>query len=99
MSVEGNWNLVVATPIGKQEVALKLSTKDGVLHGLAKGAKEEVELADLKLDGDTLTWAQSITKPMRLNLRFEVTVHGDEMTGISKAGKLPSSKVTGRRIH
>jgi hypothetical protein len=98
MSVEGSWNLVVSTPIGKQEAVLELSAKDGVLHGLAKGAKEEVELTDLALDGNRLTWAQSITKPMRLNLRFDVTVDGDEMTGISKAGKLPSSKVTGRRV-
>jgi hypothetical protein len=34
---------------------------------------------------------------MRLDLAFAVTVDGDTLTGTSKAGRLPSSKVTGRR--
>ena len=55
-------------------------------------------MANLVLDGDRLTWSQSITKPMRLNLIFEVTVHGEEMTGTCKAGRLPTSKVAGHRV-
>ena len=100
MSVEGTWNLVIDTPIGKQQATLKLSTQDGVLHGMARDERhgEEVTLTDLVLDGDRLTWAQSITKPMRLNLSFDVTVDGDQMTGRSKAGRLPASKVTGHRV-
>jgi hypothetical protein len=34
---------------------------------------------------------------MRLTLTFDVTVTGDGMTGRAKAGRLPSSKVTGQR--
>lgn len=34
---------------------------------------------------------------MRLNLAFAVTVDGDILTGTSKAGRLPASKVTGQR--
>jgi hypothetical protein len=99
MSVDGTWQLVISTPIGKQHAALELSTKDGRLRGIARDQKhgEEVELTELVLDGDRLTWRQSITKPMRLRLTFDVTVHGDDMTGTSKAGRLPSSSVTGHR--
>jgi hypothetical protein len=97
MSVEGTWQLVIATPIGRQDVVLELSTADGTLRGVARGRAEEVDLTDLALDGDQLTWRQSITRPMRLNLVFEMTVRGDEMTGRSKAGRLPASTVTGRR--
>jgi hypothetical protein len=35
---------------------------------------------------------------MRLNLTFDVTIDDDEMTDRSKAGRLPSSKVTGHRV-
>jgi hypothetical protein len=97
MSVEGTWDLVIATPIGKQEAALELSIEEGYLRGIAKGQKEDVELTALKLVGVRLTWAQSITKPMRLNLVFDVTVDGDAMSGTAKAGRLPASRVTGRR--
>jgi hypothetical protein len=99
MTVEGIWNLVIATPIGKQQAVLELNRQDdGPLTGVAKGEDEQVELVDLVLDGNRLTWAQAITRPLRLNLTFDVTVEGDSLTGKSKAGRLPSSKVTGHRV-
>lgn len=99
MSVEGTWNLLIDTPIGRQSANLTLSSVDGSLRGVAHDPRhgEEIELTDLVRHGDRLTWAQRITKPMRLNLIFDVTVTGDELTGHAKAGRLPSSRVTGRR--
>jgi hypothetical protein len=35
---------------------------------------------------------------MKLRLKFEVTVEGDQMSGTAKAGMLPTSKVTGERV-
>ena len=97
MSVAGTWNLIVKTPIGRQEAVLELVEVDGALTGTAVGAQETVPLVDLALDGDRLTWRQSITKPMRLDLAFDLTVAGDSMTGTSRAGRLPRSKVTATR--
>lgn len=97
MSVEGTWNLSVSTPIGKIKAVVELRDQDGILTGVAHGAGEEVPLDDLTLDGDRLTWKQAVTKPLRLNLTFDVTVDGDTLQGTSKAGRLPSSKVTGER--
>ncbi|MEU9240302.1 hypothetical protein [Streptomyces sp. NPDC048385] len=97
MSVEGNWDLSISTPIGKIKAVAEFRRKDGVLVGTAHGAGEEVPLSDVVLDGDRLTWKQAITKPMRLNLAFAVTIDGDTLTGTSKAGRLPASKVTGER--
>lgn len=97
MSVEGTWNLSVSTPIGKIKAVVELRDQDGILTGVARGAGEEVPLVDLALDGDRLTWKQAVTKPLRLNLTFDVTVDGDTLQGTSKAGRLPSSKVTGER--
>ncbi|WP_329550670.1 hypothetical protein [Streptomyces sp. NBC_00696] len=97
MSVVGIWDLSVFTPIGKIKVVIELHEREGVLTGVARGAGEEVPLADISLDGDRLTWKQAVTKPMRLNLAFDVTVDGDTLRGTSKAGRLPSSKVTGER--
>ncbi|NEA38188.1 hypothetical protein G3I76_74425 [Streptomyces sp. SID11233] len=97
MSVEGTWNLSISTPLGTMRVVVELREREGVLTGVAHGAGEEVPLSDISLDGDRLTWKQAITKPMRLNLAFDVTVHGDTFRGTSKAGRLPASKVTGER--
>ncbi|MEU9576382.1 hypothetical protein [Streptomyces chilikensis] len=97
MSVDGTWNLSISTPIGKIKPVVELREQDGALTGVASGAGEDVPLTDISLDGDRLTWRQAVTKPMRLNLAFEVTVDGDTLRGISKAGRLPSSTVTGER--
>jgi hypothetical protein len=97
MTVEGTWDLSISTPIGRITAVVELHRQDGVLTGAAHGAGEEVPLTDVVLDGDRLTWKQSVTRPLRLNLRFAVTVDGDYLAGTSTAGRLPASKVTGRR--
>lgn len=97
MSVEGTWDLTISTPIGRIKAIIELRRENGVLAGSAHGAGEQVPLHEVVLDGDQLTWRQAITKPMRLNLAFAVTVDGDSLAGTSKAGRLPSSKVVGQR--
>jgi hypothetical protein len=93
----GTWNLSISTPIGKQAVTLAITDHDGVLAGTASSDAETVPLRDLTLSGDRITWTQSITRPIRLNLAFDLTLEGDTLTGVSKAGRLPKSKVSGSR--
>ncbi|MFJ8919919.1 hypothetical protein ACIREK_10620 [Streptomyces sp. NPDC102415] len=97
MPVEGIWDLSVSTPIGTIKAVVELRREDGLLTGAAHGAGEEVPLREVLLDGDRLTWKQAVTRPMRLNLAFDVTVAGDTLAGTSRAGRLPASKVTGLR--
>jgi len=97
MTVEGTWDLTIATPIGRIRPVIELRREAGQLTGTARGAGEHVPLQDVAVDGDTLTWRQAVTRPMRLNLAFTVTVEGDTLTGTSKAGRLPASKVSGHR--
>lgn len=95
--IEGVWDLTIVTPVGRMRPVVELHSEDGRLVGTAHGSGEDLPLKDIALDGDQLTWKQSITRPMRLDLTFTVTIDGDTLTGASKAGRLPSSKVTGRR--
>ncbi|CAM5263040.1 hypothetical protein [Streptomyces xanthochromogenes] len=97
MAAEGLWDLTISTPVGRIDAVIELARQAGVLTGAAHGAGEHVPLDDITLDGDRLTWNQAITKPLRLNLAFAVTVDGDTLTGTSRAGRLPASKVIGRR--
>ncbi|MEV0687410.1 hypothetical protein AB0I35_26425 [Nocardia sp. NPDC050378] len=97
MSFAGTWNMSIATPIGKIDAVVEIREQDGVLTGVAHGAGEDVPLTELRADGDRLTWKQAVTKPLRLNLAFDLTVDGDTLRGTSKAGRLPSSKVVGER--
>lgn len=97
MSFEGNWQIEIATPIGKQVVDLKIADRDGIVSGTATQGDETVDLIDPVVDGDTIRWSQQITKPMRMKIKFSLTRDGDTLSGSAKPGILPSSAVTGAR--
>ena len=93
----GQWDVTLDTPIGKMAVVFDITEDGGVVRGTARSDKETVDFLDAVADGNRLTWSQAVTTPMKLTLKFDVTVDGDTMTGTSKAGMIPASKVTGTR--
>ena len=93
----GTWNITMDTPIGTIPAVLEISENDGVITGTAQSKDEKVDFNDAVGDGDRLTWSQVVTTPMKLTLKFDVTVDGDSMNGTAKAGMFPASKVTGSR--
>ncbi|MCY9691412.1 DJ-1/PfpI family protein [Paenibacillus alginolyticus] len=95
---DGDWDTTIATPVGKLEVRLSITTSNGMILGKATQGSETVEFINPVLQNNKLTWSLRITKPMRLNLKFEVTADGEHMTGIARAGILPASKLTGKRV-
>jgi hypothetical protein len=97
VDLKGVWDVTVKTPIGSLAVVYTFTEHDGTLAGTATGRGETVPLRDIVVAGQRVAWRQSVTKPMRLNLEFDVMVDGDRLTGHSKAGRLPRSAVTGVR--
>ncbi|PAD78610.1 hypothetical protein CHH67_06045 [Paenibacillus campinasensis] len=94
---DGDWDIAIATPIGNMQVMLSISSVDGQIQGQATQANETVPFLNPVLKDGKLIWSLRVTKPMRLNLKFEVAVETDRMTGVAKAGMLPASKLTGTR--
>jgi hypothetical protein len=97
MDVIGDWDVTIKTPIGSLQIVYTFTDDGGTLAGSATGRGETVPLRDITITGQRITWSQSVTKPMRLNLDFDVVLDGDRLTGHSKAGRLPRSTVTGVR--
>jgi hypothetical protein len=98
MSFAGAWNATIDSPIGQIVAVFNFTESDGTIGGSASTDKETVEILDAATDGDRLTWILKTTTPMKLTLKFDVTVDGDTMTGTAKAGILPSAKVNGIRV-
>lgn len=95
---EGDWDTSIATPVGNLEVKLSISTCNGLMQGTATQGDETVSFLNPLLQDNKLSWSLQISKPIRLQLHFEVTARGDHMTGIAKAGILPASKLAGKRV-
>jgi hypothetical protein len=89
--------MTIDTPIGKMAVVFDITEEGGAISGTARSDDETVDFIDAVADGDRLTWSQDVTTPMKLTLKFAVTVDGDAMNGTSKAGLFPASKVYGSR--
>lgn len=95
---QGKWDTTISTPIGDLSVLLDLSSEDGRIVGTAKQGDNIATLDNAVLKGNQLKWSMKVTKPMRLTLKFIVSVDGNNMYGEAKAGMLPSSKLMGHRI-
>lgn len=98
MTVEGSWDCVMKTRSGTQEFVLTVDRHGDSFTGTNVGKSGSIDLADGKIDGDTLTWTMSIVKPLPLKLRGSATVDGDTLSGTVDggvlAGKMP---LTGTR--
>ena len=97
MTIVGDWDVTIKTPIGSLVVGYTFIQAGAGWRGSATLKGETVELQDISVDDDRVTWRQSVTTPMRLNLVFHVLVTGDALGGHSRAGRLPRSAVTGTR--
>ncbi|GGC97225.1 hypothetical protein GCM10011512_25300 [Tersicoccus solisilvae] len=101
-TLPGRWALTMRTPIGRLEAEMTFAGDDDALTGSASAPGETVPLRDIRTapegDGEHVTWTQTITRPLRLTLDFDVVLTGDWMEGHSRAGRLPRTTVTGRRI-
>ncbi|GAB4086739.1 hypothetical protein GCM10028784_33690 [Myceligenerans cantabricum] len=101
-TIAGTWLLRMKTPVGTIEATYRFEDAGGMIHGSASGSGETTTLTDIAVDdgpdGQRVTWRQRITRPIRLDLDYEVTVDGDALAGESRAGRLPRTRVTGERI-
>lgn len=97
MSADGTWNTTINTPMGAQQGTLTLATDGASLTGKMAGAQGEMELANGKVDGDTLTWTADMTSPMAMTLEFTASVSGDEISGSVKLGAFGDATFSGTR--
>jgi len=97
MSVDGTWNVVVKSPMGDQPSTLTLAADGATLTGTASAQGNTNPIANGKVDGDTVSWSNSITTPFPMTLEFSGKVDGDSLSGSVKAGSFGSFPFAGTR--
>ena len=96
MTADGNWNLVVTTPLGERRGVLSLKTEGKTLSVAKWPTKNSVEIFDGAVDSDVISWKASITDPMPM-LEFNGMINGDEVTGGMILGDFGTSTFSGTR--
>jgi hypothetical protein len=99
MNVDGSWDLVIDSPMGKQNVIITLKEDAGQLTGtlLNKSNNMTTDLFDGAVTGGELTWKAKL-QLMNITLTFTTSVQDDVMSGKVKAGLFGNFNVTGQRV-
>jgi hypothetical protein len=97
MAVDGNWNLVLATPPGDRNATLSLKSSAGTLTGTQGDVSNSAEIFDGTVSGNDVAWKLTITAPLTLTLEFKGTVAGDAITGEMDVGPMGNYPFTGKR--
>ncbi len=97
MSADGNWSLVVASPIGERPATLSVTTDGSTLKGSQQADGNSTEIFDGTVDGNAISWKVSIVDPMPMTLEFRGTMDGDELSGSVTLGAFGDASFSGTR--
>jgi hypothetical protein len=97
MSADGNWSLVVATPMGERHSMLSVKTEGSAFIGSQAADGNSMEIFDGNVNGNKLSWKVSIIDPMPMTLEFNGAINGDEISGSVTLGGFGESSFSGQR--
>ena len=97
MSVDGNWNLVISTPMGERQATLSVKAEGSALKGTQAAEGNSAAIFDGTVNGNEASWKVSITDPMPLTLEFSGAVNGDKISGSVQLGAFGASSFSGTR--
>ena len=97
MAADGNWNLVIETPMGGRQATLSVKTEGNLLTGSQSAEGRSIDIFDGAANGNEVSWKVSIIDPMDMTLEFTGVVEGDRISGSVKLGSFGDSQFSGSR--
>ncbi|QHL90377.1 hypothetical protein GVO57_05415 [Sphingomonas changnyeongensis] len=95
--IDGEWDCITKSPLGEQKSVFTIKTDGDTFTGSNAGPTGTLEVADGKIDGNTLTWKMDMKVPMPMTLTCTGTVDGDTLNAQVSAGAFGSFPMTGTR--
>jgi carbon-monoxide dehydrogenase large subunit len=95
--VDGNWKMVLSTPMGPQEMQGHFESEGRSLSGYLSSPEGQQGFVGT-VEGNRVTFELKVVKPMKITLKYDLTVEGDKLTGKVKMGIFGTAKLTGDRL-
>lgn len=95
--VDGEWDVVINTPMGAQPALLTLRSDGTRFSGTAVGEIGSVDIAGGTVEGDQARWSMRISKPFPMTLTARVTITDDRVEGSVDAGMMGLMPIAGVR--
>ena len=98
--IDGNWDVVIDSPMGKQSLYVDIKEDAGKIVGTARANGQVInpEILDGELEGNVASWKVKVKKPVPLTMKLTLTVNGDKMVGKCKPGMFGTFPASGTRI-
>lgn len=94
----GTWNILLNTPLGQQNITLKVVQDGSSISGTASSPMGDQDFSGGTVDGDRISLSMDITQPMPMTIQFDGTVDGDTVSGTATLGAFGASTFTGTRV-
>ena len=88
--------MVLSTPMGPQEMTGHFETRGQSLGGYLRSAEGEQGFSGT-VEGNRLKFDLKVEKPMKITLKYDLTVDGDRISGKVKMGIFGSARLSGHR--
>lgn len=95
--VDGEWDCITNTPMGKQQSVLSVKTDGNSFTGTNLGSTGPLDVLDGVVDGNTLTWKMKTSRPFPMTIKCTATVTGDSIEGSFSVGMMGKMAMTGKR--
>jgi carbon-monoxide dehydrogenase large subunit len=95
-SVDGDWKMVLSTPMGPQEMMGHFETDGASLSGYLSSPEGQMSFTGA-VEGNRLKFDLKVVKPMKITLKYDIEVQGDKLVGKVKMGIFGSAKLKGER--
>lgn len=95
--IDGDWNMVLKTPMGPQAMVAHFDTDGSAVSGYLQSPEGQQAFSGGVLAGNQLKFEMKVEKPMKITLKYDLEFAGDSVSGKCKMGMFGSSKVTGER--
>lgn len=96
MSLTGDWDIEIDTPMGVQKATLSIAVQGDALTGSYASPFGTSDIEG-RVSGETATWPVKLRAPFPMTLNFTATAVGDTLSGKVKAGPMGTSAFKGTR--
>jgi aerobic carbon-monoxide dehydrogenase large subunit len=96
--VDGKWAMTIKAAMGAQEMTVTYVTDGTALSGVFESPEGSQSFEGGTVEGGKLKFDLKVEKPMKITLKYDLTVEGDSIGGTVKMGMFGKAKVTGHRL-
>ena len=90
--------MVLSTPVGPQEMTGHFETNGTALSGYLAAAEGQQAFTGIVENGNNLIFDLKVEKPLKITLKYNLTVDGNRISGKCKMGIFGSAKLTGHKL-